>query len=198
MVSTQVELGGDHGTLRSRVKDEYSLNWFKILYKFISKWYTHCILNELSMIFISQFYCIIPPFETVPEASFQKWVCRINRKHGVQGTDHFQNGKMVCKVMLGRIFFFFSPVTFYISGLHYFNTNWLHILWFYVYNWHCCRSLFVAVQKLSFGKIGFSKAMSNKWIRLDKGHQGGPRIFRNVCVKPFLKTILKILSRSCS
>ncbi|XP_037112382.1 phenylalanine--tRNA ligase alpha subunit [Syngnathus acus] len=36
------------------------------------------------------------------------------------------------------------------------------------------------LMKLSFGKIGFSKAMSNKWIRLDKGHEGGPRIFRTV------------------
>lgn len=40
--------------------------------------------------------------------------------------------------------------------------------------------------------------MSNKWIRLDKAHEGGPRIFRNVCVNPFLKTLLKILSRACS
>ncbi|KAM9780119.1 phenylalanine--tRNA ligase alpha subunit [Neosynchiropus ocellatus] len=36
------------------------------------------------------------------------------------------------------------------------------------------------LMKLSFGKIGFSKAMSNRWIRLDKGHEGGPRIFRAV------------------
>ncbi|XP_019749105.1 phenylalanine--tRNA ligase alpha subunit [Hippocampus comes] len=36
------------------------------------------------------------------------------------------------------------------------------------------------LMKLSFGKIGFSKAMSNKWIRLDKGHEGGPRIFQTV------------------
>ena len=41
----------------------------------------------------------------------------------------------------------------------------------------CCTSV---LQKLSFGKIGFSKAMSNKWIRLDKAHEGGPRIFRSV------------------
>uniref|UniRef100_A0A671Y3A7 phenylalanine--tRNA ligase n=1 Tax=Sparus aurata TaxID=8175 RepID=A0A671Y3A7_SPAAU len=34
------------------------------------------------------------------------------------------------------------------------------------------------LMKLSFGKIGFSKAMSNKWIRVDKAHEGGPRIFR--------------------
>uniref|UniRef100_A0A3B3X8N5 Phenylalanine--tRNA ligase alpha subunit n=1 Tax=Poecilia mexicana TaxID=48701 RepID=A0A3B3X8N5_9TELE len=36
------------------------------------------------------------------------------------------------------------------------------------------------LMKLSFGKIGFSKAMSNKWIRVDKSHDGGPRIFRTV------------------
>uniref|UniRef100_A0A1A8R5F9 Phenylalanine--tRNA ligase alpha subunit n=2 Tax=Nothobranchius pienaari TaxID=704102 RepID=A0A1A8R5F9_9TELE len=36
------------------------------------------------------------------------------------------------------------------------------------------------LMKLSFGKIGFSKAMSNKWIRLDKSTEGGPRIFRTV------------------
>ncbi|KAM3864271.1 phenylalanine--tRNA ligase alpha subunit isoform 1-T1 [Diretmus argenteus] len=36
------------------------------------------------------------------------------------------------------------------------------------------------LMKLSFGKVGFSKAMSTKWIRVDKGHEGGPRIFRNV------------------
>ncbi|XP_054616473.1 phenylalanine--tRNA ligase alpha subunit [Dunckerocampus dactyliophorus] len=36
------------------------------------------------------------------------------------------------------------------------------------------------LMNLSFGKIGFSKAMSNKWIRLDKGHEGGPRLFRTV------------------
>uniref|UniRef100_A0A3Q3ENF3 Phenylalanine--tRNA ligase alpha subunit n=1 Tax=Labrus bergylta TaxID=56723 RepID=A0A3Q3ENF3_9LABR len=36
------------------------------------------------------------------------------------------------------------------------------------------------LMKLSFGKIGFSKAMSSKWIRVDKAHEGGPRIFRTV------------------
>uniref|UniRef100_A0A8C6NJN4 Phenylalanine--tRNA ligase alpha subunit n=1 Tax=Nothobranchius furzeri TaxID=105023 RepID=A0A8C6NJN4_NOTFU len=36
------------------------------------------------------------------------------------------------------------------------------------------------LMKRSFGKIGFSKAMSNKWIRLDKSTEGGPRIFRTV------------------
>uniref|UniRef100_A0AAQ4Q0C2 phenylalanine--tRNA ligase n=1 Tax=Gasterosteus aculeatus aculeatus TaxID=481459 RepID=A0AAQ4Q0C2_GASAC len=36
------------------------------------------------------------------------------------------------------------------------------------------------LMKLSFGKIGFSKAMSSKWIRVDKAHEGGPRVFRTV------------------
>ncbi|KAG7459341.1 hypothetical protein MATL_G00209600 [Megalops atlanticus] len=36
------------------------------------------------------------------------------------------------------------------------------------------------LMKLSSGKVGFSKAMSNKWIRLDKSHEGGPRVFRMV------------------
>lgn len=29
-------------------------------------------------------------------------------------------------------------------------------------------------------KIGFSKAMSNKWITMDKKHEGGPRVFKKV------------------
>ncbi|KAK3520503.1 hypothetical protein QTP70_024119 [Hemibagrus guttatus] len=36
------------------------------------------------------------------------------------------------------------------------------------------------LMKLASGKVGFSKAMSNKWIRVDKGHEGGPRVFRTV------------------
>ncbi|XP_062387863.1 phenylalanine--tRNA ligase alpha subunit isoform X2 [Sardina pilchardus] len=36
------------------------------------------------------------------------------------------------------------------------------------------------LMKLPSGKVGFSKAMSNKWIRVDKGHEGGPRVFRMV------------------
>uniref|UniRef100_A0A8B9H5Y1 Phenylalanine--tRNA ligase alpha subunit n=1 Tax=Astyanax mexicanus TaxID=7994 RepID=A0A8B9H5Y1_ASTMX len=34
------------------------------------------------------------------------------------------------------------------------------------------------LMKLPSGKVGFSKAMSNKWIRLDKAHEGGPCVFR--------------------
>ncbi|KAL2100949.1 hypothetical protein ACEWY4_002710 [Coilia grayii] len=36
------------------------------------------------------------------------------------------------------------------------------------------------LMKLPSGKVGFSKAMSNKWIRVDKAHEGGPRVFRMV------------------
>ncbi|KAK1878298.1 Phenylalanine--tRNA ligase alpha subunit [Dissostichus eleginoides] len=42
------------------------------------------------------------------------------------------------------------------------------------------------LMKLSFGKIGFSKAMSNKWIKVDKTHEGGPRIFRSGAVEGLL------------
>ncbi|KAL7988343.1 hypothetical protein Chor_007262 [Crotalus horridus] len=36
------------------------------------------------------------------------------------------------------------------------------------------------LMKLPSGKVGFSKAMSNKWIRLDKSSENGPRIFQAV------------------
>ncbi|KPP70415.1 phenylalanine--tRNA ligase alpha subunit-like [Scleropages formosus] len=36
------------------------------------------------------------------------------------------------------------------------------------------------LMKLPSGRVGFSKAMSSKWIRMDKGHEGGPRVFRMV------------------
>ncbi|XP_066564120.1 phenylalanine--tRNA ligase alpha subunit [Amia ocellicauda] len=36
------------------------------------------------------------------------------------------------------------------------------------------------LMKLPSGKVGFSKAMSNKWIRLDKNAEGGPRVHRVV------------------
>lgn len=35
-------------------------------------------------------------------------------------------------------------------------------------------------QKLPGAQVGFSKAMANKWLRLDKAAPGGPRIFRAV------------------
>ncbi|KAM4678053.1 phenylalanine--tRNA ligase alpha subunit [Discoglossus pictus] len=38
----------------------------------------------------------------------------------------------------------------------------------------------VELMKLPFGKVGFSKAMSNRWIRLDKSAAGGPRVFQAV------------------
>ena len=39
-------------------------------------------------------------------------------------------------------------------------------------------------QKLPGAQVGFSKAMANKWLRLDKGAPGGPRIFRAVSAPP--------------
>nr|XP_033779879.1 phenylalanine--tRNA ligase alpha subunit isoform X1 [Geotrypetes seraphini] len=36
------------------------------------------------------------------------------------------------------------------------------------------------LMKFPFGKVGFSKAMSNKWVHLDKNTLGGPRVFRSV------------------
>ncbi|XP_051827597.1 phenylalanine--tRNA ligase alpha subunit [Antechinus flavipes] len=36
------------------------------------------------------------------------------------------------------------------------------------------------LMKLPSGKVGFSKAMSNKWIRVEKNAPGGPRVFRAV------------------
>uniref|UniRef100_A0A8C5LLP8 Phenylalanine--tRNA ligase alpha subunit n=1 Tax=Leptobrachium leishanense TaxID=445787 RepID=A0A8C5LLP8_9ANUR len=36
------------------------------------------------------------------------------------------------------------------------------------------------LMKLPIGKIGFSKAMSNRWIKLDKSADGGPRVFQAV------------------
>ncbi|XP_031470039.1 phenylalanine--tRNA ligase alpha subunit isoform X2 [Phasianus colchicus] len=38
--------------------------------------------------------------------------------------------------------------------------------------------------KLPGAQVGFSKAMANKWLRLDKGAPGGPRIFRAVSALP--------------
>ncbi|XP_012889636.1 PREDICTED: phenylalanine--tRNA ligase alpha subunit-like [Dipodomys ordii] len=36
------------------------------------------------------------------------------------------------------------------------------------------------LMRLPSGKVGFSKAMSNKWIRVDKSAAEGPRVFRTV------------------
>ncbi|KAG8430313.1 hypothetical protein GDO86_017995 [Hymenochirus boettgeri] len=52
------------------------------------------------------------------------------------------------------------------------------------------------LMKLPIAKVGFSKAMSNKWIRLDKAAEGGPRIFRAVdsiedAVKEKLQLVLQ-------
>lgn len=40
--------------------------------------------------------------------------------------------------------------------------------------------LFLHQSSVPNAKIGFSKAMSNKWLRIDKTNPGPPRIYRNV------------------
>ena len=70
------------------------------------------------------------------------------------------------------------------------------------------NSVMLSEQKLSFGKVGFSKAMSNKWIKVDKTHEGGARVFRTVspphscvcvcvcvCVSSFMYVYLDALWR---
>uniref|UniRef100_A0A6I8RMJ8 phenylalanine--tRNA ligase n=1 Tax=Xenopus tropicalis TaxID=8364 RepID=A0A6I8RMJ8_XENTR len=52
------------------------------------------------------------------------------------------------------------------------------------------------LMKQPIAKVGFSKAMSNKWVRVDKAAEGGPRIYRVVdsiedAVKEKLQLILK-------
>lgn len=40
---------------------------------------------------------------------------------------------------------------------------------------------FISLQKIgSNAKVGFSKAMSNGWIRRDKTAEGGARVYREV------------------
>lgn len=46
----------------------------------------------------------------------------------------------------------------------------------------CCTALTAdsLPQRMPSGKVGFSKAMSSKWIRVDKSAADGPRVFRVV------------------
>lgn len=48
---------------------------------------------------------------------------------------------------------------------------------------------YLSFQNLPLGKnakIGFSKAMSEGWLRIDKAAEGGPRIYRKViAIFPF-------------
>ena len=52
---------------------------------------------------------------------------------------------------------------------------------------------FYLLQKSSANaKVGFSKAMSNGWLRVDKSTKGGPRIFRKVRTCVLCVVILQI------
>ncbi|CAI9536979.1 unnamed protein product [Staurois parvus] len=52
------------------------------------------------------------------------------------------------------------------------------------------------LMKLTIAKIGFSKAMSNRWIRLDKSAEGGPRIHRAVdSVEDTVKEKLQLIEK---
>ncbi|MGH0174355.1 UNVERIFIED_CONTAM: hypothetical protein FKN15_067796 [Acipenser sinensis] len=49
---------------------------------------------------------------------------------------------------------------------------------------------------LPSGKVGFSKAMSNKWIKLDKTAEGGPRIYKSVdSIEDTVKDRLQLVQR---
>lgn len=46
------------------------------------------------------------------------------------------------------------------------------------------------------GKVGFSKAMSNGWIALDKAHPEGPRVLRKVeKIDDEVKTMLNAIGQ---
>ncbi|XP_067829150.1 phenylalanine--tRNA ligase alpha subunit [Heptranchias perlo] len=52
------------------------------------------------------------------------------------------------------------------------------------------------LMKLPSGKVGFSKAMSNKWIRIDKKAEGGPRIYKAAdCIEDSVKTKLLLVQQ---
>uniref|UniRef100_A0A8C2EMF1 phenylalanine--tRNA ligase n=1 Tax=Cyprinus carpio TaxID=7962 RepID=A0A8C2EMF1_CYPCA len=54
------------------------------------------------------------------------------------------------------------------------------------------------LMKMPSGKVGFSKAMSNKWIRLDKAHEGGPRVFKTVTIEDTVRDKLQLVQKGQS
>ncbi|KAF4115709.1 phenylalanine--tRNA ligase alpha subunit [Onychostoma macrolepis] len=55
------------------------------------------------------------------------------------------------------------------------------------------------LMKMPSGKVGFSKAMSNKWIRLDKAHEGGPRVFKTVeTIEDTVRNKLQLVQKGLS
>ncbi|PIO39572.1 hypothetical protein AB205_0084230, partial [Aquarana catesbeiana] len=58
------------------------------------------------------------------------------------------------------------------------------------------KSLQSLGEKLPIAKIGFSKAMSNRWIRLDKSAEGGPQVHRVVdSVEDTVKEKLQLIEK---
>ncbi|XP_059496040.1 phenylalanine--tRNA ligase alpha subunit isoform X2 [Stegostoma tigrinum] len=52
------------------------------------------------------------------------------------------------------------------------------------------------LMKLPSGKVGFNKAMSSKWIRIDKNAEGGPRIFKATdCIEDAVKNKLLLVQQ---
>ncbi|XP_078285637.1 phenylalanine--tRNA ligase alpha subunit isoform X1 [Rhinoraja longicauda] len=52
------------------------------------------------------------------------------------------------------------------------------------------------LMKLPSGKVGFSKAMSNKWIRIDKSAEGGPRAYKAMdCIDDSVKAKLLLVQQ---
>ncbi|XP_041091659.1 phenylalanine--tRNA ligase alpha subunit isoform X2 [Polyodon spathula] len=52
------------------------------------------------------------------------------------------------------------------------------------------------LMKLPSAKVGFSKAMSSKWVRLDKNAEGGPRIYKSVdSIEDTVKDRLQLVQR---
>ena len=45
---------------------------------------------------------------------------------------------------------------------------------------HICHNLVLPQKSVPNAKVGFSKAMSTGWLRVDKLARGGPRLFRKV------------------
>ena len=75
---------------------------------------------------------------------------------------------------------------FYLWVLSFCTYDWP--CWLWLWGWFLSPYYFVVplsypLQKSTpSAKIGFSKAMSAGWLRIDKLAEGGPRVFRKVCV----------------
>ena len=60
--------------------------------------------------------------------------------------------------------------------------------------WYCrlitIINCYLVLQKIgSNAKVGFSKAMSNGWLKLDKTAEGGARVYRKVFMDTYMHTL---------